>query len=255
MFGHINWSSMSDGNSARKTHAVTSAPIYRLSDALAELLKAYEYAGDTHRGVWDFAVEASLLRQIGLTHSDFRWLTCKGYVQHARDVTESDSTARNFVPDAELAFTKRSCFVLTADGAAFARHLLYGDAEHNGVPTLKLLHEERVSSTPATPTWDANLHELTVGPVLVKRFKWPAVNQETLLSAFQEEGWPPRIDDPLPPQPEQDSKRRLHDTIKSLNRNQRQRLLRFKGDGTGEGARWEFFPRADRVIDFRPAVP
>ena len=245
---------MSDFDTTRKARSATSAPINRLSDALAELLKAFEYAGDTRRGVWDFAVEASLLRRIGLTPSDFRWLTCKGYVEHARDVTESDSKSRNFVPDAELAFTKRSCFVLTAEGAAFARHLLYGDAEHNGEPALHLLHDERVS-TPPTPTWDANLHELTVGLVLVKRFKWPALNQETLLAAFQEEGWPLRIDDPLAPQPEQDSKRRLHDTIKSLNRNQRHRLLRFKGDGTGEGVRWEFSARTDRVTGFRPSVP
>jgi len=38
----------------------------------------------------------------------------------------------------------------------------------------------------------------------------------------------------------QDSKRRLHDTINSLNRNQKQSLIRFLGDGKGEGIRWEF---------------
>jgi len=35
-------------------------------------------------------------------------------------------------------------------------------------------------------------------------------------------------------------RRRLHDTIKSLNRNQTKDVLRFKGDGTGEGILWEF---------------
>ena len=74
---------------------------------------------------------------------------------------------------------------------------------------------------------------------LVKRFKWPAANQEAVLSAFQEEGWPVRIDDPLPPQPEQDSKRRLGDTIKCLNRKQKSQLIHFRGDGTGQGVVWE----------------
>ncbi len=90
-----------------------------------------------------------------------------------------------------------------------------------------------------TPHWNAERHELKVNRQLVKRFRWPACNQETVLMAFEEEGWPDRIDDPLPPQPEQDSKRRLHDTIKCLNRNQINQALRFHGDGTGEGVLWE----------------
>ena len=60
-----------------------------------------------------------------------------------------------------------------------------------------------------------------------------------ILSCFQESGWPVRIDDPLPPQAEQDSKRRLSDTIKCLNRKQVAPLMHFRGDGTGEGVIWE----------------
>jgi hypothetical protein len=63
---------------------------------------------------------------------------------------------------------------------------------------------------------------------------------EAILAAFQEEKWTARIDDPLPPVPEQDSKRRLSDTITCLNRNQKHQLIRFHGDGTGEGIIWEF---------------
>ena len=57
--------------------------------------------------------------------------------------------------------------------------------------------------------------------------------------AFEEDGWPARIDDPLPPAKKIDAKQRLHDTIKNLNRNQKQRLIRFMGDGTGQGVRWK----------------
>lgn len=54
----------------------------------------------------------------------------------------------------------------------------------------------------------------------------------------------PRIDDPLPPVFDIEPKRRLHDTIKSLNRHQKNRLIRFKGDGTGQGIRWELVTAA-----------
>jgi hypothetical protein len=63
-----------------------------------------------------------------------------------------------------------------------------------------------------------------------------------VLNAFEEEGWPARIDDPLPPHSDQDPKRRLNDTIKCLNRKQVRELLRFHGDGSGEGILWEVLP-------------
>ncbi|MCA9075835.1 MAG: hypothetical protein KDA93_12430 [Planctomycetaceae bacterium] len=65
------------------------------------------------------------------------------------------------------------------------------------------------------------------------------MNQEVVLCAFEEDGWPERVDDPLPPQPDQDSKRRLADTIKCLNRKQVNKLIHFRGDGTGQGIVWE----------------
>jgi hypothetical protein len=93
----------------------------------------------------------------------------------------------------------------------------------------------------SVPVWDAVRRHLWLGPVLVKQFRQPAKNQETILAAFQEECWPPRIDDPLPGGDNQDAQDRLHDTIKRLNR-QTVRLIRFLSDGTGQGILWE--PRA-----------
>jgi hypothetical protein len=85
------------------------------------------------------------------------------------------------------------------------------------------------------PFWDSNRRELRLGSQVVKRFKWPAMNQELIVLAFEEEGWPRRIDDPLPLDPNIDPKRRLHDTIKCLNRHQLIPLIKFRGDGTGQG--------------------
>jgi hypothetical protein len=64
-----------------------------------------------------------------------------------------------------------------------------------------------------------------------------------VLSAFEEEGWPPRLDDPLPPHSEQDRKRRLHTTISNLNRSQDHRLIHFEGAGDGQSISWRLRQR------------
>ena len=89
------------------------------------------------------------------------------------------------------------------------------------------------------PTWDADRKELWFGPHLIKRFRFQSPNQETILTVFHEEDWPAKIDDPLPPVPNQTSRQRLHDAIKNLNRHRLNPMIRFAGDGTGEGVRWE----------------
>lgn len=91
------------------------------------------------------------------------------------------------------------------------------------------------------PRWDAKRRELRLARRLLKRFRVPAPNQEAILAAFQEEGWPNCIDDPLPPKGDLSPQRRLHDTIKALNRKHRQRppLIRFLGNGTGKSVVWE----------------
>lgn len=88
------------------------------------------------------------------------------------------------------------------------------------------------------PEWDPNHRELRFRGQVVKRYRVPAPNQELILSAFQEDGWPEFIDDPLPPAPNQDPKLRLQATIKSLNRHQMARLVRFHGNG-GTQIYWE----------------
>lgn len=97
------------------------------------------------------------------------------------------------------------------------------------------------------PFWDMERRELKVGEWLVKCFRVPALNQTTILAAFEEDQWPPRIDDPIPPRYDQDPKRRLHDTINSLNRNQQHPMLRFLGDGSGHGVLWELVRSATQV--------
>jgi hypothetical protein len=98
------------------------------------------------------------------------------------------------------------------------------------------------------PQWDEGKRELTVGGVLVKSFHQTSRNQSAILAAFEEEGWPMRIDDPLRQLGDVDPKERLRATIKSLNRHQQSQLLRFAADGTGEGIQWHFLNVQDRAL-------
>ncbi len=198
--------------------------------------------------MWDFAVEIGALRALGLSDNDLRWLTCKSYALHAREVTLGGEVGRAFRPEGDLSFGERTCFVLTEEGVACAR-LILSQASVVGELPLRVVGldgsiraaVEDHHETPK-PLWDKDLRELRLGGQLVKRFRVPSPNQETVLAAFQEESWPCHIDDPLSPITGQNSKRRLHDTIKSLNRGQENRLLAFCGDGTGLGIRWGYVP-------------
>ena len=225
----------------------------RIRPALGVLLEAVHYAEQTSGDYWEFAVGLDQLTALGLTCNDFRWLVRKGLVEHQREVTLEGDDGRAFRPTGDLTFPEATCFILTDAGVSIAsgsRPALAAGAS----PSSSSPDEENVRVTinrnfsknekgpkgePSVPTWDSERRELRINAVTVKRFKWTAANQETILAVFEEEGWPARIDDPLPPLPEQDPKRRLSDTIKCLNRKQQNELIRFRGDGTGEGVTWE----------------
>ena len=227
---------------------------HRIRLAFLPLLTAIDYACQSNCDRWQFAVEMDQLTALDLAPNDFRWLVRNGWVQHQREVTLESDDGRAFLPTGDLTFPERTCFVLTDRGIELAQGLL---ANHQtGVPEIQprpaaaeAVLAGGVSVRTANgsrpdagqrPRWASERRVLGVGGTIVKRFKWVAVNQQALLCAFEEEGWPPRIDDPLPPHPEQDAKRRLSDTIKCLNRKQTNPLVHFRGDGTGEGVVWEF---------------
>ena len=112
-----------------------------------------------------------------------------------------------------------------------------------------------VTSLDAVPYWDKSSGVLSVGGRIVKRFRVPAPNQAAVLSAFEEEGWPRRIDNPLPPEAHVDPKYRLRFTTGRLNHAQQSSGIRFFGDGTGEGVCWELSSQAAASLGPRTAAP
>jgi hypothetical protein len=209
------------------------------------LLRAYDYAEETSRDPWDFAVEIADLGRIGMTNSDCRWLVCNGWAHLAVELKPRPGEMRRFRHEMGLTIHRRTCVVLTRDGMRVARQLAASFHKDLRIDGIDSASSEAICQV--APKWDRDRHELRFGDLLIKQFKLPSPNQETILVVFEEENWPPRIDDPLPPSEAVDAKQRLHDTIKNLNRNQKHRLLRFMGDGTGQGVRWELITQKVEV--------
>jgi hypothetical protein len=188
----------------------------RLGPGLGILLEAFNNAAAARHRPWDFAVKRAALRAAGLTTDDMRWLFDRELVQHAVEKTKRGSSRRVFGRRGKVRFHARSCFVLTEEGQHVARVLL---------GQIPFYDRKKV--------WARGL--------LVKDFEKPAPDQDTILSAFEEQGWQRRIDDPLPPKHgRQSRKQRLHDAIKRLNQGHKHNVIRFLADGTGTGIRWKF---------------
>jgi hypothetical protein len=103
------------------------------------------------------------------------------------------------------------------------------------------------------PVWDAKVRELWWRGQLVKRFWHTATNQCLLFAAFERLGWPRRIDNPFPQGAKRSAKGRLRGTLKALRISHNPVILRFRGDGTGQGVRWE--PTDASLIISPPTLP
>lgn len=205
-----------------------------LLDSIVRLYRAHLYSIECNRSPWEFAIELQQLQRTGITAEEIRWLIGKSFVEHAEEVTERGRSKREFQPQVGFRLTDASCFILSEHGVGAARYVM--ELIHKRDPADDPVSE---TETELKPRWDTVRHELRLGKVLVKKFKWRAANQEAILNAFQEDGWPAHIDDPLTQIKDMNPKRRLSDAIKCLNRKQKNPLVRFSGDGTGEGVLWE----------------
>jgi hypothetical protein len=161
--------------------------------------------------------------------NDLRWLLESGYVRTIAPHTVTNGSP----PTSNGRITPSSAFVLTSAGFAMAREIAASEGTAAPEPD-----RDRDG-----PVWNAERREFCFNGELVKRFRQPAPAQEMILAAFEEEGWPAHIDDPLPPQDESVPSERLRITIRNLNRRQVHALIRFESDGRGEGVCWR--PRSE----------
>jgi hypothetical protein len=251
-----------------------------LFSALKCLRQAYDCAQELRQSEWEFAVEIESLRSEGCTQTDCRWLIRKGYVEHAVEITGPAEKERRFRAVRSLTLPKRTCFVLTPAGADFCDRTISAmpAGEYPSSTLFRTPAEEATAMAPRlpvpsytnghaggargiaaprrttivaprydrcrVPVWDPELHELRVGRQVVKRFIRPAPSQELILNVFAEEGWPAAIDDPLPALHGIDLKRRLHHTIRNLNRAQHPHVIQFSINGQGKRIRWRLTPAA-----------
>jgi hypothetical protein len=88
------------------------------------------------------------------------------------------------------------------------------------------------------PHWDRAGRELWFCGEVVLRFRRGACNQERLLDTFQEQGWPHRIDDPLPAAAGYDPVERLRDTVRHLAARLGDAALHFRPDPEGRAVYW-----------------
>jgi hypothetical protein len=84
------------------------------------------------------------------------------------------------------------------------------------------------------PCWDPESGVLSFNGRTIRRFSPRATNARPVLSAFQEQGWPVRIDDPLP---RGGNSRRLRETVRTLNG--KTEAIKFFSDGKSSGFRWQ----------------
>ena len=85
------------------------------------------------------------------------------------------------------------------------------------------------------PTWDKALSQLLFDDEVVRKVSPQAANLIKILDAFQEDGWPKKIDSPFSPC--EDGKQKRRDAIRELNK--KLRKIRFESDGSGEGLLWK----------------
>ncbi len=179
-----------------------------------------------------------------MTDTELRWLSCQGYVLGAREVTQPEDEVRSYRPSHNLSFDKRTCFVLTDAGESFVRSQSEPFVSADMRRCRHRKPRPRCPRPKAIPRRCLFRYGMLRGVNCAIRVGSSSGiafrrNQALILTAFQEEGWPQYIDDPLPPAGEQDPKHRLQATVKSLNRNQQAAVIRFHGNGNGLQVFWE----------------
>jgi hypothetical protein len=205
--------------------------------ALEQLLEAYDLAGAGSQEPWQSGLRLDQLEDAGLNINRLRLLLCQQFLLQAIESPPESGQPRNYRMVAGLQVSVASCFVLTDQGADWARSML---RQGLGSDSARKRPTQKPNAFQLTPRWLAGPRELWLGIYVIKKFRRPADNQTALLAAFERQGWPRWLPNPFTSDLDCEAVQRLHDAIKFLNRGQEPRLIVFRGDGTGQGTSWHF---------------
>jgi hypothetical protein len=117
--------------------------------------------------------------------------------------------------------------------------------------TAKATHDANaaIGEAGATPTWNDGLGTLAFKGVMVLTIEKSAKNLRAILNAFERQGWPAWIPNPIKPAFDTDDRQRLADAVYKLNRGTRvTRMISFRRDGQGKGIIWQGFPNKTKKI-------
>jgi hypothetical protein len=205
---------------------------FTLSDVLALLYQKSDRGPDRPPS----PVPVQDLVRIGCAPETLLWLVQRGFAEYRDPQAEGTSAGR---PHGETGspIPPVACLALTVQGLIAARTR---SASSSPDETQTGRRGEPDPPDRAIPVWDGRTSELCYRGELVLRLRHPGSRQWALLTAFQAQGWPQRLPDPLPPDsPGGDPRQSLCDAIKNLNRNRKNHLLRFfRADG-GRAIGWQ----------------
>jgi hypothetical protein len=230
---HPEASSMWDLLQPKGSHPVSDDELRRLVAAYKILLRHHHAAQEQEEQPQSWPLPWQTLRLSGIDDQIFQWLLYQDHAEHFRQLPGSQPPHR-FEESPRL--HAESCLVLTDSGERFGIELLtaYEPGDPDQIEAVgKEFRLGRFIPHYADRT-------LTWGRKVVKAYAQSSSNQDLVLRAAEELGWPPYFDDPLPRVLGMNPKVRLHDTIKSLNRYQKTAILHFQGDGTGTRIGWNF---------------
>ena len=189
-----------------------------------------------------------------ITCSYLDWLSMRGYLSAQQLSTDGLQNLECHTIDRSVHHQP----ALTEAGARFAVEAMRQQGRWDQMATLLAISTPSASRTdydsgqltgPAAsvqvvprlshqPHWDSHHRELWLGRGLVKKIRTSAINQERILSAFEEEHWPECVYDPLPPVGDVDPKQRLLDAVRRLNGHQLARHIHFLIVHRGERVAW-----------------
>jgi hypothetical protein len=222
----------------QQPHRATPGELVALLLVYVDLLVARISALEQNASARAQALPLSHFLAKGVPEQILLWMLYQHHIEHFQKIGPRTSARSEPQPVLSLRLQPTSSFALTDVGWAFADRFLSDIL----VPAEEGAFAEawdQLLLGLLVPRYDTDHRLFTWGAYVLKQFRQPSPNQELILCAAEELGWPAWFDDPLPRRAGLRPKTRLHDTIKDLNRWQRPCLVHFKGNGDGSRLGWE----------------